>query len=172
MIGTTVPDPKDAPPIALQRMFPIPKWVYDILWPWPTCQATKTCFTWMTILPTKRFCSEKKHTILHLDYVFGYWLTRICLFWFYVGGYPKCQDCQQSVASLEDAGCGNFQYHFLALPSESTTDLLARYDAWPLLSHFCLARAVLPFAALYPRLGTMPNHANYAGQQLMFPLQS
>ena len=103
---------------------------------------------------------------------FSYGLTRICLFWSYVGGYPKCQDCQQSVASLEDAGCGNFQYHFLALPSESTTDLLARYDAWPLLSYFCLARAVLPFAALYPRLGTMPKHANYAGQQIMFPLQS
>ena len=29
------------------------------------------------------------------------------------------------------AGCGDFQYNFLALPSESTTDLLARYDTWP-----------------------------------------
>lgn len=80
-----------------------------------------------------------------MDYVFGYWLSRICLFWFYVGGYPKCQDCQQSVASLEDADCGNFQYHFLALPSESTTDLLARYDFIFVTERF--AESLLAFKA-------------------------
>ena len=140
----------------------------------PTCQATKTLLH-LDDHPTESyqcaFLAKKTTKFSTWIMFFSYWLTRICLFWFYVGGYPKCQDCQQSVASLEDAGCGNFQYHFLALPSESTTDLLARYDAWPLLSYFCLARAVLPFAALYPRLGTMPKHANYAGQQIMFPLQ-
>ena len=31
---------------------------------------------------------------------------------------------------LRHWGCGDFQYHFLALPAESTEDLLARFDTW------------------------------------------
>eukprot|EP00434_Breviolum_minutum_P030982 symbB.v1.2.027400.t1/scaffold2808.1/size69842/2 len=38
--------------------------------------------------------------------------------------------CDASNFSWDYLCCGDFQYHFLALPAESTEDLLARFDTW------------------------------------------